>query len=82
MEFKECFSLLTARPPHTHEHCEEEGTDKEESLKLNDVASQSKSDSEQAQDLTLLSPRQLIRTVYQLQEMRVLVYNDFRECVP
>uniref|UniRef100_A0AAV1UTK3 Uncharacterized protein n=1 Tax=Peronospora matthiolae TaxID=2874970 RepID=A0AAV1UTK3_9STRA len=77
MEFQQCLSLLAARPPHSHEDCENRANSTP--LDVKEATSKTSFASEPAEDLLRLSPRQLIQAVFQLQEMRVLIYTDFRE---
>ena len=81
MEFQQSLSLLAARPPHSHEDCEDEKRVNSTPLDVKDAESKTNFASEPAEDLMHLSTRQLIQAVFQLQEMRVLIYTDFRESV-
>lgn len=81
MEFQECFSLLATRPAHAHEHCEDE---QHAENKLQDAKKEENPDSQETQepeDLALLSARELVQTFHRLQETRVQIYTEFRQCV-
>ncbi|KAK1944659.1 hypothetical protein P3T76_004571 [Phytophthora citrophthora] len=80
MEFQECFSLLATRPPHAHEHCEEEQhqTDKETQSVDAPVCTENTA-SKQPEDLKELSARALVQTFQRLQESRVQIYAEFRQ---
>ncbi|ETK78878.1 hypothetical protein L915_15191 [Phytophthora nicotianae] len=79
MEFQECFSLLASRPAHAHEHCEEEKHAEDKPQDVNAVEHEETVVSEELEDLTLLSTRELVRTFHGLQETRVQIYADFRQ---
>ncbi|GMF50810.1 unnamed protein product [Phytophthora fragariaefolia] len=81
MEFQECFSLLATRPAHAHEHCEDE---KHAEDKTEDASTSKRDDNSGAQepvDLALLSTRELVHAFHRLQETRVQIYTEFRQCV-
>ncbi|CAH0473992.1 unnamed protein product [Peronospora belbahrii] len=79
MEFHECFTLLTTRPVHAHEHCKEEQDIYETNQDMNVSVDYAQSSPNQAQDLMLQSCRELVKTFNRLQEMRVQIYADFQQ---
>ncbi|CAI5711245.1 unnamed protein product [Peronospora destructor] len=79
MEFHECFTLLSTRPAHAHEHCEEKQQIPEHTQDVNAYEIKEKSSSKQNEDLTLQSPRELVQTFNRLQETRVQIFEDFRQ---
>ncbi|KAE9028973.1 hypothetical protein PR001_g11616 [Phytophthora rubi] len=81
MEFQECFSLLATRPAHAHEHCEDEQHAEHKPQGSNDLEKEENPDAqetEEPEDLALLSARELVHTFHRLQETRVQIYTEFR----
>ncbi|KAF1793252.1 Metallo-dependent phosphatase-like [Phytophthora cactorum] len=81
MEFQECFSLLASRPAHAHEHCEQQQHAEDKPQDVNGVENEETVDSNESADLTQLSARALEQAFHGLQETRVQIYAEFRQCV-
>ncbi|KAI9994840.1 hypothetical protein PInf_011678 [Phytophthora infestans] len=79
MEFQECYSLLASRPAHAHEHCEEEKHAEDKPQDVDALKEDATVDSNEPENLSLLSVRELARTFHKLQEMRVQIYAEFRQ---
>lgn len=81
MEFQQCVSLLASRPPHAHEHCEDEQHDdlRPQDLKASKTVSEGAATSNEPEDLAKLTARALVRSFQRLQETRVQIYADFRQ---
>ncbi|KAG6618808.1 uncharacterized protein IUM83_01372 [Phytophthora cinnamomi] len=79
MEFQECFSLLSTRPAHAHEHCEDEQHAEHKQEDADAPQKEENSKSEELEDLALLSAQALVQTFHRLQETRVQIYTEFRQ---
>ncbi|KAG7401957.1 hypothetical protein PHYBOEH_008478 [Phytophthora boehmeriae] len=77
-------SLLATRPPHAHEHCEEEehagdcSHDSATAISAPEGTPELK-ERDEAEDLALLDSQALVQTFYRLQEKRVQIYAKFRQ---
>ncbi|RQM13822.1 hypothetical protein KXD40_001495 [Peronospora effusa] len=81
MEFHECFTLLSSRPAHAHEHCTENQQVQEHPQDVNVYETNDKSSFKQKKDWKLQNSQELVQTFTRLQEMRVQIFKDFRQFV-
>ncbi|CAI5711173.1 unnamed protein product [Peronospora effusa] len=79
MEFHECFTLLSSRPAHAHEHCTENQQVQEHPQDVNVYETNDKSSFKQKKDWKLQNSQELVQTFTRLQEMRVQIFKDFRQ---